>query len=480
MFENYRKTIPALFISGSCGTFVAPLMTALLLVSVPVASALAQTPQPPSNVTVLPGYSITAVTTGLNFPTAMTFYRDTIWVTEEGTATSPPAVKQIDNKGNVTTILTATMLPAGTIVSPMTGIVFDRGWFWLVHRQTNSTNAPGVPVGAISLFRPNDPVGTFQTLIAGFPSFGDHPNSQIVFGADGRAYINGAAPTNSSVVGPDNGWAQTTPTLHDFPGVDIELSGIGYQTLIPFPPLDPAGGTPAAKITEPYMAFGGGTVPARTVVKAPTPAKPIQGIIAGGGTVYSFDPDAANPALTMRLEAWGFRNPYGIGIDPFNPTKLFVSNNGSDVRETTINGQLVVRGSRPIDNDWDDMFVVNIGARRARHELRDCALALHRLCSGPLRGMFDGPTNAGEATWEKPAISLNISQLGGLALDDTAIAITRADTASPEKPRYRLRISCPIEPTTSDRNSATSEPPSSSWRAPCRGESPDSGGRRRC
>ena len=369
MFESYRKTFPALFVSGSCGTLVAPLMTALLLVSVPVASALAQRPQPPSNVTVLPGYSITAVTTGLNFPTAMTFYRDTIWVTEEGTATSPPAVKQIDNKGNVTTILTADMLPAGTIVSPMTGIVFHRGWFWLVHRQTNSTNAPGVPVGVISLFRPNDPVGTFQTLIAGFPSFGDHPNSQIVFGADGRGYINGAAPTNSSVVGPDNGWAPTTPTLHDFPGVDIELSGIGYQTLIPFPPLDPAGGTPAAQITEPYMAFGGGTVPARTVVKAPTPANPIQGIIAGGGTVYSFDPDAANPALTMRLEAWGFRNPYGIGIDPFNPTKLFVSNNGSDVRQTTINGQLVVRGSRPIDNDWDDMFVVNIGARRAGHDV---------------------------------------------------------------------------------------------------------------
>jgi hypothetical protein len=146
------------------------------------------------------------------------------------------------------------------------------------------------------------------------------------------------------------------------------LSGIGYQTLIPFPPLDPAGGTPAAKITEPYMPFGGGTVPARTVVKAPTPAQPIQGIIAGGGTVYSFDPDAANPASTMRLEAWGFRNPYGIGIDPFNPTKLFVSNNGADARETTINGQLVVRGSRPIDNDWDDMFVINIGARRAGHD----------------------------------------------------------------------------------------------------------------
>ena len=67
---------------------------------------------------------------------------------------------------------------------------------------------------------------------------------------------------------------------------------------------------------------------------------------------------------------------------------------------------------------------MNVQVRRARYELRDCALALHRLCSGPLRGMFDGPTNPGEATWDAPAISLNISQLGGLALDDTAIAIT--------------------------------------------------------
>src|SRR6516162_9907007 len=346
---------------------VAALALGLLPTNV-VAKKPGTTP-PPSNVVIPEGYSMTAVATGLNFPTAMTFFGDTIWVTEMGTATSPAAVKEIDSGGNIRTMLTATDLPEGTLVSPLTGIVFARGWIWLIHRQTNSENAPGVPVGVISRFRPHDPVGTFATVIAGFPSFGDHPNSQIVFGADGRAYINGAAPTNSSVVGPDNGWALTTPTLQDFPGMDIELSGIGYQTLIPFPPLDPAGGTPEAQITEPYMAFGGGTVPAGTVVKAPTPANPIQGIIAGGGTVYSFDPDAANPALTMRLEAWGFRNPYGIGIDPFNPTKLFVSNNGSDVRQTTINGQLVVRGSRPIDNDWDDMFVVNIGARHAGQDV---------------------------------------------------------------------------------------------------------------
>jgi hypothetical protein len=229
----------------SCGVSVAYLMVTLPLISAPMSPVLAQ----PSNVAIQSGYSMKAVVTGLNFPTAMTFQGDTIWVAEEGTATSPPAVKQIDNKGSVTTQLTATQLPAGTVVSPLTGIVFNRGWLWLVHRQTNSKNAPGVPVGVISRFKPSDPVGSFQTVIAGFPSFGDHPNSQIVFGANGRAYINGAAPTNSSVVGPDNGWAPNTPTLHDFPGVDIELSGIGYQTLIPFA-LDPAGGTKAAKITH--------------------------------------------------------------------------------------------------------------------------------------------------------------------------------------------------------------------------------------
>jgi hypothetical protein len=342
------------------GVSVAALMATAVLISVPMNSVSAQ----PSNVVLPPGYSMTAVATGLNFPTAMTFQANTIWVTEEGVTTpviSAPAVKQIDNKGNVTTMLTADMLPVGTVVSPLTGIVFDRGWFYLVHRQTSSKNAPGVLVGAISRFKPNDPVGTFQTLISGFPSFGDHPNSQIVFGPGGRAYINGAAPTNSGVVGPDNRWAPTTPTLHDFPGVDIELSGVGYQTLIPFPPLDPAGGTSAAKITEPFVPFGGGTVPPRTIVKAPTPANPQQGIIAGGGTVYSFDPNVADPASTMKLEAWGFRNPYGVGFDPFNKDLLFVSNNGADVRQTTINGVLTIRGSRPIANDYDDMFVVQIG-----------------------------------------------------------------------------------------------------------------------
>lgn len=296
-----------------------------------------------SNIVVPPGYTMTAVATGLNFPTAITFHGDSIWVTEAGIIT-PPAVKEIDRNGNITTVLTSSMLPTGVLVAPLTGITFAEGWIWLVHRQTSSSG--GVPVGAISKFMPHDPVGTFQTVLSGLPFFGDHPGSSIAFGDDGRAYLTTGLPTNSSVVGPDDGWAVSHPTFHDFPPVDIELSGIGYRTAKPFA-LDPT----ATKITEPYMPFGSGTVPAGTVVHAATPDNPGNGVItAGGGSVYSFNPHARNAVSTLRLEGWGFRNDYGLGFDPFNPHRLFVSNNGADDR-----------GSRPIANDWDDMFVIDIG-----------------------------------------------------------------------------------------------------------------------
>ena len=41
---------------------------------------------------------------------------------------------------------------------------------------------------------------------------------------------------------------------------------------------------------------------------------------------------------------------------------------------------------------------------------------------------------------------------------DTSTEITFADTASPEKPAYRLSTSCPIEPMTSDPKRATRSP----------------------
>ncbi len=73
--------------------------TLVAAVSIPVRGATA-----PTNATIPPGYSMTAVATGLNFPTAMTFFGNTIWVTEAGIA-GLPTVKTVDRKGNVATSL---------------------------------------------------------------------------------------------------------------------------------------------------------------------------------------------------------------------------------------------------------------------------------------------------------------------------------------------------------------------------------------
>jgi hypothetical protein len=97
------------------------------------------------------------------------------------------------------------------------------------------------------------------------------------------------------------------------------------------------------------------------VVDAATAASPQNGIIAGNGAVYSFDP--ADPSGTLRLESWGERNPFGVGFDPFNPNLLFVANNGADIRSADVDGdgQVEAIGARPIAQDYDDLFIVNTG-----------------------------------------------------------------------------------------------------------------------
>ncbi len=60
----------------------------------------------------------------------------------------------------------------------------------------------------------------------------------------------------------------------------------------------------------------------------------------------------------------------------------------------------------------------------AQADLRECALALQRLTHGPLRGMFDQPTQASEQVWDAPAVCLDLSQIGaGQAQSNLAIAI---------------------------------------------------------
>jgi len=60
----------------------------------------------------------------------------------------------------------------------------------------------------------------------------------------------------------------------------------------------------------------------------------------------------------------------------------------------------------------------------AQADLRECALALQRLTHGPLRGMFDQPTQAAERVWDAPAVCLDLSQVGvGQPQSNLAVAI---------------------------------------------------------
>ena len=332
-------------------------LTAVLVLCSSAAVA-AQTRIIPSNVRVNGGYSMVALTTGLNFPTAVAVSGNRIWVAEAGFLPSTvPTIKEIDQNGTARPILSGSDVPG--LLGPLTDVTFFDGWLWITHRQIG---ANGRLVGAISKFQPDNAKATFTTVITNLPSGGDHYAEEIVFDTSGRGYFSQGSATNSSVVGPDNylvtGWLQD-PSLrnfHDFPAATIVLNGNAYQTGAPFP-LD----ADASQMTSPFKPFGSGVVPSGTVVQGATPATPQEGMIAGNGAVYSFDPSAANPASTLRLEAWGFRNPYGIGFDPSQQGSLFVSNNGADYRKATVNGQLQIVESRPVDNDWDDLFLVHAG-----------------------------------------------------------------------------------------------------------------------
>lgn len=65
----------------------------------------------------------------------------------------------------------------------------------------------------------------------------------------------------------------------------------------------------------------------------------------------------------------------------------------------------------------------------ARQQLRDVMLTLRLLRKGPLRGMFDRPTNIPQDTWDRHAISIDLSAIANLSgADDTGVNVPLAAT----------------------------------------------------
>jgi glucose/arabinose dehydrogenase len=304
---------------------------ALALVASPAAAsaaAPASVPQRLDSVVVEPGYVLAPLATGLDFPTGIAMDGERIWISEAGILPNDPVPKvvEIAPDGTAEVILTAKDLPKGAFLPPVIDVTHHEGMLWVTHRQIGVNDWM---VGAVSRFDPADPAGTFTTVLTNLPSQGDHFTNEIIFGEDGRAYFTQGTATNTSVVGPDNelvtGWLSKAPNFHDYPAKDVVLSGAEYTT---DNPLEPGGDleaeVPAGEdvVTAPFMEFGSGPVDEGTVVSGATPSAPQDGIIIGNGTAYSFDPTAEDAASTLRLEAWGLRNPLGLGFDPFDPSSL--------------------------------------------------------------------------------------------------------------------------------------------------------------
>ena len=340
---------------------------ALLGAAAPASAQLVPDDDVPG-VLVETGYDLRLAVGGLTYPSNVTFGAGRAFVSESGfSPDSPPNVKELTipetGTGSARIILTPAMLPPGRLRAPFTDVTYRDGLIYLAHLQTGVNMWP---VGAVSRFNPDDPAGTFATILTGLPSTGDHQNNTVVFGPDGRAYFGQGSATNSGVVGADNvpRWAADYPGFSDTAPVAVTLNGAAFTARVPTS-LDPD----ANAVTAPYRPFDTGAVAPGTVVPAATPAAPAYGgIVAGVGAVYSFDPAAADPAGTLRLEAWGLRNPFGLAFDRQDPTRLFISNNGSDIRGQAGNPNMpfdpstfVVQGNRPVAQDYDEMFALTVG-----------------------------------------------------------------------------------------------------------------------
>lgn len=262
----------------------------------------------PEDIQLPPGYKIQVFAKDLNTPINLIITEDgDMLLADSGVTSGSGKVLKLTSKGF--------QVIAEGFNPPLTGINYYNGLIYVSHR------------GFITIIKPD---GTKQDIISGLPSFGDHHNNQVIFGADGKMYFGQGTATNSGVVGLDNaGWVKKYPYFHDYPGSTIVLNGENYRTKNFLKPYEK---NPA--YTGAYSPFGVPTVPGEYV----------KGIISASGSILRANPDGSN----MELVAWGLRNPFRMKFDRNN--RLFCANHGADVR-----------GSRPIDKCPDEFQLIMPG-----------------------------------------------------------------------------------------------------------------------
>jgi glucose/arabinose dehydrogenase len=254
---------------------------------------------------------------GLDFPTSAAFTDDgSLYVAESGLpfggARPGGRIVQIKNDRSSQTVLEG-------LRAPVNGLVWSDGGFYI--------SEGGFP-GRISRWTPG---GARQTVLDGLPGHGNYHTNMVAIGPDGWLYFSQGAMTNSGVVGLDAydlAWLKQLPHPFDLPGFDIGLAGEIFTTSDPFAPGQQA-------TTAAFAPFG----------EAGAPRAAIAGRVPCSAAILRCRPDGSE----LELMAWGLRNAYGLGFLPDG--RLIATEQSADAR-----------GSRPIGNAPDALYVVEQGA----------------------------------------------------------------------------------------------------------------------
>lgn len=279
----------------------------------------------PADIALPAGYRIEAVSSGLTFPSGITFDdQGRAYVTEAGYAygetwLQPKLLRLDPGSGGV---LVGVPIATGEKNGPWTGVEWHDGNFYVAE----GGQGEGGKILKIT------PQGKITALVSGLPSLGDHhTNGPAIH--NGYIYFGQGTATNSAVVGEDNasfGWLARHPDFHDIPCRDVVLTGQNFTTENP---LTPAKGDKAN--TGAYMAFGQSTKPDQVVKgQIPCTGSLMRVPLAGGAP---------------ELVAWGLRNPFGLCFAPDG--KLYVSDNAFDDR-----------GSRPVWGVGDVIWEIKDGS----------------------------------------------------------------------------------------------------------------------
>lgn len=260
----------------------------------------------PEDIYVPPEYRIEVYMQGLDMPSDMLFINDNeLLIAESGYLSANPRVlRVIDGLSEVL---------AEGFITPINGIAYFGNEIYVSHK------------GYISKFGRD---GTAINVLSGLPSNGDFINNNIAFGSDRKMYFGQGTATNSGVVGLDNGWIESNPFIHDYPGSYIMLNGQNF-------------------ITDNFLAEG--SEQAYTGAYSPynIPNMPFEvrkGVVKASGSILRAEPDGTG----LEVYAWGLRNPFSLKFDQEN--RLLSTNHGYDTR-----------GSRPIANAPDSLEIIGQG-----------------------------------------------------------------------------------------------------------------------